>query len=52
MVQNTNMSIYKEWLEIVYWRQQGFFTLKLTHRKIKKEQVAHILPRGLLLRQI
>lgn len=45
----------QEWLEILYWRQQGFFTLKLTHRNVsknKKRNMAHILPRDMLLRQI
>lgn len=26
----------QEWLKIVYWRQKGFFTLKLTHRKVSE----------------
>lgn len=55
MVQKHKHVRLREWLEIVYWRQQGFFTLKLTHRKVlenRTKQVAHMLPGGTLLRQM
>lgn len=37
MVQKHKHVHLQEWLEIVYWRQQGFFTLKLTHRKVSND---------------
>lgn len=43
----------QEWLEIVYWRQKGFlFYTETNPQKRKTKQVAHILPRDMLLRQI